>query len=524
MRFVKQVTETGKSLVYLDLQGEKLPGFKFDYTPLLKFHIETYTVLKSKSSSMAWDIVFRTTHELFDTRPKSEQLGFATMLVVMHYEIIDKLYTQDLQVFNNNLVPLETTLSKWLDEYDQKVDLVPHLRAWVERNVPIQSFVGVGERPQDSAATTFYREDVVDLTTLVLVCKMMTPIFGIFIEACKKKIGNNLKEIHCLAITKLLFKHRFGPLIDKLKFFISKIMKPVLSKLAPSHLFNGYTFNTASDEVYSRLITRQYVTVDLFKDNGNLMTYTTSCIRAASTTQCSMAGGAKTAAREMILPLSNQVSINDEGNSSNLEAESRSSNSTADYAVLIKAAANKAIDSFIAEQDIDPELAESCFYYYTVHHIDPTPINSFILSIVFGRALGGAKSIAMLDRVSYSKLLALLQIYFSKSGYEVLVNPLTLKDTGELKSQFTGNDTQLRAIWNSSYEYKACNERFVGSIGELTWDTRLKEIIENITSTKYAYNTAPAIWDMLHQESHNGEVFVVDTDLSRQICSLVMEL
>ena len=91
MRFVKQVTETGKSLVYLDLQGEKLPGFKFDYTPLLKFHIETYTVLKSKSSSMAWDIVFRTTHEFFDTRPKSEQLGFATMLVVMHYEIIDKL-------------------------------------------------------------------------------------------------------------------------------------------------------------------------------------------------------------------------------------------------------------------------------------------------------------------------------------------------------------------------------------------------------------------------------------------------
>ena len=521
MRFVKRIDDVGKAYVHLDLQGLQLPGFNFDYTPFLDFHIETYLVLKSKSDDFAWNVVFKTTHDFLDSLPEEEQIQFAKTIVLMHYEIVNKLYTDEIAEFNRNLVPLETTLSNWLSELDNKISLVPKLRQWTERNIPIQSFVGVGERPQDSAATTFYRDDVVELTTLVLVCKMMTPIFGIFIEACKKKIGNNLKEIHCLAITKKLFKERFDTLISKLGNFIVKIMKPILNRLDPTHLFNGYTFTTASDEVYARLIVRQYVTVDLFKTNGNLMTYTTSCIRAAARTQFSPMGF-KTAARDRALP-KEQLTINDEGNSSNLEAESRSSSRTADYGITIRAAAYRAYLSFKTEYDMSDELLEHCFHYYSVNHVDCTPYNLFILGILFGTQIGGAKGIAMVEPIMYMRLVAAAQIYFIQVGFLDLVHPLSMQSTGLNKALLTGNDTQLRAMWNASHEYKICENRYSWAIGELRWDTRLKEIVDLITTTRFIYNTAPGLWDMMHLESANGEQYSTSADLSRQICAFIAD-
>lgn len=519
--FEKKVDEVGKAYVHMNIGNMPLQGFDFDYTSLLDYQIETYAVLKSAASDYSWGVVFDTTHKYFASRPISERQEFAKMLTLMHYEIAEKLYV-DESAFTQNLIPLEDTLARWLAEFDANVNLIPNLRSWTERNIPVQSFAGVGERPQDTDTMTFYRDDVIDLTTLVLVCKMMTPIFGIFIEACKKQMDNSLKEIHCLSLMKYLFANRFGPLIDKLKYFISRIMRPILNKISPTHLFNGYTLAMVGDEVYAGLIVRRYVTVDLFKPNGNIVTYTTSCVRAAAQTQFS-ATGYRTATVEMTLP-KEQVSMSDEGNVSNLEAESRSSSKTADFTVLIQAAAEKAIDSFVAQEDLDQEFLNNCYYYYSLNHIDQTPLNTYILSTYFGRDLNGAKSIASLDAISFSKLCTIFQIHLYKTGFDDLATAMTLIGNRESRVQQTGNDAQFRAMWNNSYEYKICDERFPWSIGDMRWDTRLKEIVENLTTMKYVYNVAPAISNMLNRESRNGELYIPSVDLSRQICSIIMQL
>lgn len=521
LQFEKKTDEVGKAYVHLNIGDAKLPGFDFDYSGLLNYQIETYAVLKSASSEYSWNVVFDTTHKFFASRPPQESIEFAKMLTLMHYEIVEKLYVDEAS-FTTNLIPLEDTLARWLSEFDININLVPNLRAWTERNIPVQSFAGVGERPQDTDTMTFYRDDVIDLTTLVLVCKMMTPIFGIFIEACKKQMDNSLKEIHCLSLMKYLFASRFGPLIDKLKYFIGRIMRPILNKISPTHLFNGYTLAMVGDEVYAGLIVRRYVTVDLFKENGNIVTYTTSCVRAAAQTQFS-ATGYRTATVEMTLP-KEQVSMSDEGNVSNLEAESRSSSKTADFTVLIQAAAEKAIDSFVAQEDLDQEFLNNCYYYYSIHHIDQSPLNTYMLSTYFGRDLNGAKSIASLDAISFSKLCTIFQIVMFKTGYEELATAMTLMGNHEPRVQQTGQDAQFRAMWNNSYEYKTCDERFPWTIGEMRWDTRLKEIVENLTTMKYVHNVAPAISNMLNRESRNGELYIPQVDLSRQICSVIMHL
>lgn len=523
MRFRKVIDDSGKSKVHLDLEGIKLTGFKFDYVPFLDYRIDTYVALRHSSRCFSWNVVFKPVHDFLDTRPEEEQQAFASMLTLMHYEIADKLYTEDIQVFNSNLVGLETELSVWLADFDLKYDLVPHVHTWVEQNIPIQSFAGVGERPQDSDLMTFYREDVVELTTLVVICKLMTPITGIFIEACKKKIDNKLKEIHCLAIMKNLFQNRFSDLIHKLKYFIGRIMKPILNQDDPSYLFNGYTFSTAADEIYARLIVRQFVTVDLFKDNGNLVTYTTSCVRSATRTQFSPTQN-QPAARDMHLPKEQLVAISDEGNSSNLEAESRSSNRTADYTMLITVGAERSMDSFITEWEISLDDVTEASYYYSINHITPSVINSFVLGLIFGNELNGAQSIEMLDATMYTKLISCIQIYFAKNGYPLLVHPLSLIDTNEFKLESTGADIQLQMAWNGSYEYKVNDERKGMVIGDLKWDTRLNEIKDYITRKKLVYNTAPCIINLLGEENHNGEQFFADIDYMRQMCSLILGL
>ncbi len=520
IRFEKKINEVGKAYIHLNIGDAVLPRFTFDYQQLLDFQVETYQVLKANAAEDSWNIVFDTTHQFFDSRPENERIAFAEMLVLMHYEIAEKLYAVNAE-FDNNLIPLENTLAAWLAEFDKETNLIPNLRAWTERNITVQSFAGVGERPQDTDTMTFYRDDVVDLITLVLVCKMMTPIFGIFIKACKDQMDNSLKEIHCLSLMKYLFANRFSSLIDKLKYFISRIMRPILTKVSPTHLFNGYTLAMVGDEIYAGLIVRRYVTVDLFKPNGNIVIYTTSCVRAAAQTQFSPTGY-KTATVEMTLP-KEQVSMGDEGNVSNLEAESRSSSKTSDFLVLVQAAADKAINTFVSQEDIDPDFLENCYYYYSLNHIDPSPLNMFILGTYFGRDLNGAKSISSLSAVTFMKLCTIFQIHLYKTGYEELATAITLIGNREARPA-TSADSNFRSMWNNSYEYKTCDERFPWYIGEMHWDTRLKEIVENLTTMKYIYNVAPAIDNMLSRESRNGELYIPQVDLTRQICSIIMQL
>ena len=520
MRFVKRIDSVGKASVYLDLEGLDLPEIKFDFEPLLNFRIETYAVLKATSTEFDWETVFATTHKFLKSMSDDEKRKFASMLIVMHYEILSSMKIEQ-ELEGDAMTALETRLSKLLAQFDKSTNLVPRLQEFTEIEIPIQSFVGVGERAQDSVEMTFYRDDVIQLTTIVLLCKLMTPIFGIFIESCKKRMDNAYKEIHCVSILKDILSNRYRPLTEKLTYFITRIVKPMLNRIKLTHVYNGYTFSVITQQIYASMLTRRFISVDLFKPNGNLVTYVTSCARAAAQTQFSSTGF-KTAVAEIIKPT--ESSSGEDGNVSNLEAESRSSNKTADFLMIIKAAVEQLCQRFPVEHDLDVDLIQASNYYYQNRHVPLSPLNTYLMCALFGPSLGGAQSIESLDAVSVNRLIPLLQAYLLQQGYYDLVHAVSLLQTGQLKSMLTGNDTQLRATWNNSYEYRNCELKFPYAVNELRWDTRLKDIVENITAEIMLFNTAPAIWDVLQMESRNNEQYLVPESLSRSVCSFILQI
>lgn len=520
MRFLKRMDSIGKAYVYLDLEGLKIPGIVFDPEPLLSFRIETYAVLKANASEFNWEVVFSTTHQFLKTLNEEEKQKFASMIILMHYEIMQKMNTeQDLD--GKVMTQLETTLSQLLSQFDQDINLMNRLIEFTDASIPIQSFAGVGERAQDTVEMTFFRDDVVRLTAVVLLCKLMTPIFGIFIESCKKRMDNAYKEIHCVAILKDILANRCRPLTEKLSFFITKIIKPMLNRVKLTHVYNGYTFSVITQQIYAAMLTRRFIAVDLFKPNGNLITYVTSCARAAAQTQFSSTGF-KTAVAEIIPP--REQASEEDGNVSNLEAESRSSSKTADFNVIIEAAVRQLKDRFVAENDLDREAIEAAEWYYSMNHITLTPCNSYLLGILFDSYLCGAKSVEMLDGKSLNSLIPIMQAYFIQQGYVDLVHAVSVTPTGQLKAFLTGNDTQLKTTWNNSFEYRNCDLKFPYSVNDIRWDTGLKKIVDNLTSEIMLYNTAPSLLEKLQEESKNGEQFVTPDGLSRSICAFISQV
>ena len=517
MRFEKRVDDVGKAYVYLNFEGIELPDVKVDIEPLKCFRIETYAVLKANSADFEWNVVFSLVHKFLDTLTTEEKQKFASMIIYMHYEIMHKL-GGDQPLVGETMTQLETTLSRLLAEFDLQVNLLNRLVEFTETQIPIQLFSGVGERAQDTAEMTFYRDDVVRLTAVFLLCKMVAPILGIFIENCKKRMDNAYKEIHCVAILKDILANRSQPLIDKLQNFISRIIKPMLNKVKLTHIYNGFTFSVILQQIYAAMMTRRSIAVDLEKPNGNLITYVTSCARAAAQTQFSSTGF-KTAVAEIISP-KDQAS-DDEGNVSTLEAESKSSTKTSDFGLIVKAAVQQLRKRFVVEHNLDQDLINAATAYYDLNHVAITPCNSYLLGTLFDTYICGAKSVEMLDGTDLNILIPIMQVYFLQQGYFELIHAVSVNPTGVPKTFLTGSDTQLRSSWNTSFEYRNCDSRLIYGVNDLRWDTGLKDIVETFTTEVFNYNTAPAIWEALGIESRNREAYSAPDGLARTICGLI---
>ena len=109
-------------------------------------------------------------------------------------------------------------------------------------------------------------------------------------------------------------------------------------------------------------------------------------------------------------------------------------------------------------------------------------------------------------------------------GLTDLVHVLSLVNTGEPRTKgLTGEETQLQATWRNSYAFGNCNEKFPYVVNGLQWWTSLEKLLKSIIMTKYVYNTAPIIWEMLGQPNINGQMYTAPVTLSESICNFIWQ-
>ena len=538
MRIVKRIEQDACSYIFLDTSDLKDTRFKNpDVEYLLKFRNDTYDATRANASEVAWEGVFKPVHGFIDTLTQEELAEYAGTLAVMNAMITEVMVanpdvkatmsSEELTAqLSHKLMKLEDALSKELCNFTVKLNLYPRLLAFADSGaIPIQSFNNVGERAQDSAEMTWYRNDIVKLIAVVILCKMFAPVFSAFMSCFKlngkDSLDGNYKEFHCVTILRdTLGREEYHELTNKLEFYLRRIIKQVLSKdNDPTHVVNGLTFDAVYQLIYSVIMVRRLVLVDLYKPDSNLATYMTSCARTAAKVQYSR-NNCKT--NVCVLNYPNDAMTSEDGNLSNLEVESRTSSRTADYSLIITGASRQAFDNLITTYNYDRAVIDSIITYYSEYsHVDLTVFNNYLLGIAFGKNLCGARSIEMLEPVELAKLISLLQYYLAIQGYDELAIALTAKNENAHRERITGEESVLRAMWNSSQEYQNCASKFPIEIGGFAWYTGLHDSVMLFTNYDHTIQVAPVIWDVLKEEPRNGDLLILSEDFAKSVCVFI---
>lgn len=530
MRFVRKVISS-QVFVYVDMEGLELnTGLSKEQEEQLKhFKASSYKVLTSGVSSVNgqrvagqeeanWNTVFGVVHLFLDTFSDQELIKFGTLLIWMHSRILDVMATsQDQQPDGNVVTNLEQELSKALAQFCIDFHISERLVAFTEKTVKIQVMNNAGERPKDSHEMTFYRPQVVQVAGLAILCKMLAPIFMTYLEFCDTGMLKDYKDLHCYSILKDTFEREFPEITDKLDYYITHTVEEAL-KHTPSlsNLYRGFTPMVTIRQIEAQIIVRRFVSVNMFdREKNNLMTYVNSCAKSAAGQQ--FGNSNKISVKELSTDFKDK-SDGDEGNLSILECESQLSTHTLDMNLMVSRAIAQTRYKFLTEYEINEEQLESAEAFYKTHPVDLGTLNSLVLGSLFGNYICGAKSIELVNAVDLATLTSIAQLYLVAQGFGDLAIALTLRSAGTMKTEFTDVDNAIRATWKNNFEYQNCADKFVCRVGEVTWDTSLKKIVDELTTEVKLYEVAPVIWDLVNSPNQNTNVYTPPSDLMRTVC------
>lgn len=534
MKFSQYQTDSGKFLVYIDPEDIKLPipdeinsngtmisldtGDKKDiyfenaYKPLLLFNAETYDTLKKHDIS-SWDVVFGSVNRFLKVLDDNSKLQICMVFMKMHANLNE--------MTSGNILTIIQNIGSMLDELDHGTDLCTKLEDFVNKDMPIPNLEDVGSRPQDTEEMTFRRPHVLQLTTIALLCKLLSPIFGQFFWQYKRNtnVDNNIKEIHCATILTPLFNRRYRPLILKLNYFVGNIL--VQQYKQKDDIISAYSGNTIDSQALSgvsSIYTRKFITVDLYKTDGNLMTYITTCLKNSVDTQYKTASS-KNSIKERDSNLKETAS--DEGNASRLENESFSSNKTADVPIIVEWEIEIAVKKWKKKFNIDEDIYDQAVAYYSNNLPAMTCISNYMLCTYFGTSLGGAQGISMISAQSYMHLSIILQYILIQQKFYSLVYAMSVAPINRVKAQLTSIDNKVRMTWCNTYSYRNFKERFPFGIGDKECDAKLKDIVEYITGKVLIYNIAPIFYELMGAENINGREYQCTPDVMEKLCDFV---
>lgn len=515
MQFEQYKTPSNKFAIYINPEGAVFPTTEPEQietlTKLLYFDVDTYDSLKSGDRA-AWDVVFKSINGFLHLLDKEAQDKIIMTFIMMHM----KLVSMDKE----NMLDTIDGIGALLDDLDKNISLCDKLKAYVESSIPIQSFESAGSRPQDSTEMTFNRHHVVELTTIAMLCKLMTPIYGQFFHKYKSNntVDKSIKEIHCRSMLNQLFERKYHSLIIKLINFICRIIKSVF-KIDIVTAYSGTTLGSQTLNGLSTILTRKFITVDLYKPDGNLMTYITACLKNAVKTQYSTVVSRNSVKERDAKTLKDMPS--DEGNASRLEVESRTSSKTADIPIIIEWGVDQLTKSILKKFNVRERDYIAAISYYESHLSPPTPISNYLLCTYFGGMIDGAAGISMISAIAYNKLIVCLQFILINKGYLNLVHAISLQPTIRVKALLTSTDNKVRMTWSNTHAFKNFKQRFPFGVGDKECDGKLKEIVEFITTRVHMYNTAPIISDLLNEESMNGSEYVCQADIVESMCDFI---
>lgn len=522
MQFEPYLSDKEESCVRLNISDLNLESTDTELKQLLEqtkdlfvFRTSTYVKLTHTRDGAGWNAIFGAINAFMNTLSLNKKIELATCIGYMHDRILTwfKMHDQDM----SELESFIRELSSMLDLLDQNIDLCDRLKHYVVNNMPIGLFEDAGKRAQDSEELTFHPEEVVDLMTITLLCKLFSPIFSTLMRCINKKIDTKLKEIQCASIFSMLFNRKYQRLVIKLENYIKHTVNQV-TETSLSSLMHGYNAYNLTLHLRSQLLIRQFVNVDLTIKNGNLMTYIIVSAKRAIRTAFSSINKKPTYSRK---PITSKHE--DDGNTAQIEIDSLTSKKPSDTKALISASVKDTL-KYLTIYDINRADFEETLEYYQRHPITPTPINQMLCSMFYADDLGGGRSISYLKGPELTQLVTLLQMILFQLdvNYKSLAHAMTMHQSSDQGLTSVINDGQFRLSIGATEAYRKCKMRLesspFGANGK-DWDNHIQDLTEHLLMTGYVYNTAPWLWEWLGEDNLNGKLIEPEEITIVAICS-----
>jgi len=452
------------------------------------FNIETFN--KLKRSSQLWDKL-KPINEFLETLDHDEGFYLVRMYMQAKRELLN---LSDRASAINAIETINGIVAKTFKRLDLSRRIYDYVVADPGIIPPLPPETET--RHHHTPEMTFLTPDYNQVNAIIVITKLLFPIFGEVIHAVKfiKDIDNDSKELLAFGTMNTVLSRDFGEITLKLKNYISRLIGNSMSA-DPMLAFKGITKTSATFDRLAKTLVKSGVNFDLYEADGNFIRYLAVTIRRASKNDTN---GQKSSffSRTPV-----DATSGDDGRKLSFqENEAHLLKEPIEVPILVKSAIERFIETYLEQNSIDRAVFDRAVKYYSMTLIPPTPINELMVAMFIAHPVGAAYSTKYMTMTTMVKLITIMQMYAVRMGFNELVPIMSLSPTGMKKTEMDAASNQIlisegRGSSNTkNYILQMSEESLhLGDFQQFKLNEYVGTIIDYLVNNIHNYNVSPEI-------------------------------
>lgn len=257
MKYVHDTSTKSKRMVKLDISELKDIDVK-SVQPELIFQMSLYPTVQGP---LGRGVIFDQVNAFFGTLNTSDKAAIIAMLVDIRHQCQSKLatvYLRPCECACDVYAGIVSGFSEQLDKLDLNINLCDKIREFVKTTID--------PRYIDDEVFGLTHEEQLDLYTLIILSKMLSPIFVHIMFGMKLYKSIIIRERLTVEMFDGLYVRKYKSTIDKLCVYIEDVCgKQIQESFADPEQDNGKPICMYSK--YARLMVRVFVNINLLKED-----------------------------------------------------------------------------------------------------------------------------------------------------------------------------------------------------------------------------------------------------------------
>lgn len=380
-----------------------------------------------------------------------------------------------------------------------KLAIPDRLFNYVTQNklIEIPDLSEAGTRAQDTPEKTFHEDEYHIINTIIIISKILFPIFGECIDRLQAIKGYSVvKEIMTFGTMNGLLADYYEPIIRKLQYYFTNIIDQSLPH-DPMLAFRGITPSSVTDDRLAKIVVKNFVNYDLYRESGNVMRCLAVTVRRAIETETTGASDTK------YKPMhdSQETGSEDGRNVSQLEHMVNIANEPVEVPILVRIAINNFITNYLDRNSINQQVFEQAVNFYKITSIPPTPINEIVVAMFIADPIGSAYAVKYMDMEMMVRVITIVQLYALKTGFNSIVPLMSMIPTGRTKTAIDMDSVDNYILINEGRSMGGVNYRLnlqesvshLDDFANFNFNSIMDELRTFIVSEVHKYNVAPSL-------------------------------